>query len=181
MKRKKPVTLAQQYPQALLSPADVDDPYEPGAKLRVIKNVREHAISQLHSTGVITDDQRIAAELFRAKYEMSVLGASKAIDYTKERVDGGRLAEPLSERVQEAFQWLNSVARYPGIGKQGFSVLVAVCGEGKGLIETAKSWSGCHADGTRGHVYIKGRLIEALEELIKHSGMIAVGSNRRRI
>lgn len=180
MRRKKPVTLAQQYPQALLSPADVDDPYEPGAKLRVIRNLREHPIATLHHNGRISESQRIAAELFRSKYELSVLGAAKAIDYTKERVDGGKLSEPLSERSQEAFQWLNNVARYPSIGKVGFSILVAICGEGKGIAETAKTWSGAHVvAGSRGQGFILGRLIEALEGLIEHCGMTAIGTRRR--
>lgn len=179
MRKPKPVTLAQQYPRAVLAPADVDDPYEAGAKLRVIRNLREHPIATLHHNGTISESQRIAAELFRSKYELSVLGAAKAIDYTKERVDGGRLAEPLSERAQEAFQWLNSVARYPGIGKLGFTVLVAICGEGKGIAETAKAWNGSHAAGSRGQGYVRGRLIEALEGLIEHCGMTAIGRAKR--
>ena len=179
-RRKAPITLATSA-HIELKAGVVDDPYEKGAKLAVMMNVREHPISRLHHAGQISDSQKIAGEMFRANYERAVLGGSKAIDYTKERVDGGMAAEPLSEAVQRAVQWLNDVARYSGCGPRGYAVLTQICGEGHGLQETARRMRGSGAPGGRaGDGYVLGVLVTSLEALIQHCGMEAVGRGRRR-
>jgi hypothetical protein len=172
MSRKpKPVTLAGQYPRAVIAPADVDDPFEKGAKLRVVRNLREHPIAFLEAKGVLSTSQVIAADTFRKKWEATQRG-NQAIDYSKTRVDGGKLSDPLSERVQEAVSWLNLAARYPGIGVVGFAILVSVCGEGRGIAETAKRHN---KTGPRGEGYISSRLCEALDALNDHMDQVATG------
>jgi hypothetical protein len=159
----------------------VDDPYERGAKAEVLVNIREHTISRMHHAGQISDSQRIAAEAFRANYERAVLGSQKAIDYTKEHVDGGLPAEPLTEAVQRATQWLNDVARHSGCGQTGYAVLTHVCGEGKGIEETAKLFRSAGApSGRQGFGWVVGVLVVSLEALIQHLGMEAVGRPKKR-
>lgn len=178
-KRKVSVTLARST-HLELAEGMVDDPYERGAKLAVVVNVREHTISRLAHGGQISESQRIAAEMFRANYERAGIGGATAIDYTKERVDGGLPAEPLSEGVQRATQWLNDVARHSGCGQTGYAVLVALCGEGKGIEETAKRFRGSGAPaGKPGNGWVLGVLVVSLEALIQHLGMEAIGKRRR--
>ncbi|MEN9393192.1 MAG: hypothetical protein RLZZ104_1535 [Pseudomonadota bacterium] len=179
-RRKVSVTLATSAHMEMAK-AVVDDPYERGAKAEVLVNIREHPISRMHHAGQISDSQRIAAEAFRAHYERSVLGGQKAIDYTKERVDGGLPAEPLTEAAQRATQWLVDVARYSGCGQTGYAILTHVCGEGRGIQETAKRFRGSGAPGgMQGNGWVLGVLVTSLEALIQHLGMEAVGRRPRR-
>jgi hypothetical protein len=135
----------------------------------------------MHHAGQISDSQRIAAEAFRMHYEQAVLGGSRAIDYTKERVDGGLPAEPLTEAAQRATQWLLEVARDSGCGKTGYAILTHVCGEGRGVTETAKLFRGSGAPaGMQGNGWVVGVIVASLEALIQHLGMEAVGRRRRR-
>jgi hypothetical protein len=137
-RKKAKITLAGSYMQAELVATDVADPYEKGAEIRVMKNVREHPLHRLHHLGVIRPHQYLAGMEFCRRFELAGIGKQGAIDYSQDRVDGGLPAEPLSERMVEAFQWLNDVARYPDIGKQGFVALEAVCGQGKAVSEWAR-------------------------------------------
>lgn len=179
-KRKVTITLATSR-HVEIAEGLVDDPYEKGAKLRVIRNVREHPVSHLHARGVLSESQRIAGEAFRSNYERAVLGASRAIDYTKERVDGGLPAEPLTESAQRATQWLNDVARHSGCGMRGYAILTHVCGEGMGMEATARllRGSGCPG-GRQGIGWVQALLVDSLERLIQHLGMEAVGRSKRK-
>lgn len=179
-KRKVTITLATSR-HVELGEGLVDDPYEKGAKLRVVRNVREHPVSHLHARGILSESQKIAGDMFRAHYERAVLGGSRAIDYVKERVDGGLPAEPLTESAQRATQWLNDVARHSGCGMRGYAILTHVCGEGHGLVATSKMLrgSGCPG-GMQGIGYVQALLIDSLERLIQHLGMEAVGRERRK-
>ncbi len=176
-KAKKPLAMtSSHYLQSYLVAADVPDPYEPEKPLRVMRNLREHPLHMLAHNGRITDAQKWAGEIFRAKYERAVIGASIAIDYSKERVDGGPAIEPLTEGQQRAVEWLNQVARYPSIGKIGFAILTQICGEGRGIAETAEKWRGAHVQsGPRGEGYISSRLVECLDGLLDFMGAVAVG------
>lgn len=179
-RRKVSVTLATSAHMEMAK-AVVDDPYERGAKAEVLVNIREHPISRMHHAGQISDSQRIAAEAFRSNYERAVLGGSKAIDYTKERVDGGLPAETLTEAQQRATQWLVDVARYSGCGQTGYAILTHICGEGRGIEETAKRFRGSGAPaGKSGNGWVLGVLVTSLEALIQHLGMEAVGKSRQR-
>jgi hypothetical protein len=172
MSRKpKPVTLAGQYPRAVIAPADVDDPFEKGAKLRVVRNLREHPIAMLHHRGIIDDAQAHAASVFRKKWESTQRG-NMAIDYARTKVDGGAAVEPLPERAQEAYQWLNLLARHPGCGMVGFAILVAVCGEGRGVQETARRMKAPEKA-------ISFRLKEALSSTLEYMDQVATGASSR--
>ena len=159
--------------QAVVKAAVVDDPLEAGAKLRVSRNLRESPILMLHGNGRIDDAQLVAGELFRQRWEAAAVGGSmRGTDWGKARVDGGKpVAGVVGDRAADAMEWLNRVARYEGVGKIGFGVLVAVCGEGKGIAETAGHWEGAHVvAGSRGAGFVLGRLLEALDGLIEGEG-----------
>lgn len=168
--------------QAVIREIEVDDPYEPGEKLRVARNIREHPLHTLHANRRIDDAQLVAGEMFRRKWERAAIGASKSIDLSAIRVDGGGpVAGTLSDGAAESIQWLNRVARYPGCGKVGFAILSQICGEGRGIAETARLWVGAHVvAGSRGQGFVVGRLIEALDALIECEGMIAIGRQRSK-
>jgi len=177
-RKPPPITLAGSHQQVLIA-GEAVDPFEGDKKITVMRNAREHSISYLHHQKVIDDDQLIAANEFRRRYEAAMLGASQAIDYSRIRVDGGVSSEPLTERMQEAHKWLSEASSVPGVGMIGYAILVNVCGESKSLKDVASSWRGVHAPGSsRTHGYLSGRLCEALDAINKHFGLIAVGKGR---
>jgi hypothetical protein len=79
-------------------------------------------------------------------------------------------------------EWLNRIAAGK-VGLIGFLLLVAVCGEGRGIGETARRWrrdgSQFVAAGRPGDGYILGRLVEALDALLDAEGMTAIGQTNR--
>lgn len=165
----------------------VDDPYEPGAKLPVVRNVSEHPLTYLHARGRLhgaasmasRDSDGVAAmrfdagTRFRSHYERAIIGGAQAIDYSRVKVDGGQMSEPLSETVQASHAWLNDVAK-SNVGAIGYAVLVAICGEGKTLPVVALKFEGSIGlTGRRAEGYVSGRLIEALDALAQHLGLDA--------
>lgn len=190
-KKKKPISVA---PIAMgarclkIEMVEVDDPYtlKPGAKIIVARNLTP--LADLFKKGKIDNSQRIAGERFAHMYEHAELGGAKAIDYTREHVDGGGISDPLSAQQQEALDWLRCVIRYPGIGKHGFSVLRAVCGEGRSIPAFAKQIGmrngagyGIRARARAEEGYVQIRLIEALDCLVDYLGLNAKGSDRGRM
>ena len=177
-RKPKPVSLAPvpslDAHRALVF-AEVPDPYEPGRRVVVAKNVLAHPAELLYANGRIDDAQRMAGVKVMSLYERAEIGGSAAIDYGRVRVDGGILADPLAEAVHEARRALLGVRQAVGVG--GYAILMPVMGEGihvHRLIRErpalARGLSGKRAEG-----YITGRLREALDDLVKHWGLIAVG------
>ena len=173
MKKPKPVTLAKQYPRAMLAPAEVDCPYEPGAKIRAMRNVAEHPISAMLHRGSISEAQAVAANQFRANFERAMLGGAQGIDYAKIRVDGGVFSDPLPEATQRAFMWLSNVSKK--LDPVSWALLCQIAGEGLALADVAKKWRQYAASGSRGEGWVRGRFIEAIDSLIDATGQKSVG------
>jgi hypothetical protein len=179
--RKQPSPELSGTRHQILVIGEAQDVYEPQKKARVVRNMREHALSYLEHQGRITLDQKVAGDEFRRHYETAMLGASQAIDYSRIRVDGGIPADQLTERMQDAHRWLAQAAKVPGVGPVGYSILVAVAGEGKFISEVARSWQGSHSPGSsRTEGYLMERLCEGLDALAQHFGLVAVGRAKRR-
>jgi len=172
VKRKSPQLTSATYLQGVLVAADVPDPYEPDKPLRVMKNLREHPLHMLAHRNVINSAQQYAGEKYRANYERAVIGASIAIDYSRDRVDGGPTPEPLTESRQKAIEWLKRVASYPGIGKRGDAILSQICGQGFGIAECARNLK---YPGPRGEGFVSHRLVECLDTLLEFMGDVAKG------
>lgn len=85
-----------------VAPAIVDDPLEKGAKLRVVRSVRDDPLAGMHARNQIDDAQLAAGRLWQRYHEDSEIGGARAIDFTKEAVDGGRFKEPDITRQSKA-------------------------------------------------------------------------------
>jgi hypothetical protein len=185
----RPVTLAKSRQAGngpILAAATVEDPLEPGARLVVARNVGEHPLTYLRAKGrldgassrsthdrLATADARFAAgDSFRQHYERAMIGASRAIDYSRVKVDGGSPSDPLSESVQRSHAWLRDVAACRELGQIRYAVLVAICGEGR-LIPAAANHFGSTIGltGRRAEGHVSGLLIEALDVLAEHLGL----------
>lgn len=183
-RKPKPVTLApvpslDRHRQ--LAFVEVADPFEPGRKITVAKNIHSHPAEWLFANGRIDEAQRVAGLRVRALYERSEIGGSAAIDYSRVRVDGGTLADPDAEAVHEARRALVGVRGAVGVG--GYAILMPVMGEGlqAGQLARERPSLARGLSGRRAEGYIIGRLREALDDLVQHWGLVAVGGRSKRL
>lgn len=90
-RRSKDTLIAGQY-----AAIEVDDPYDIGEKIVVLRQLRCDPLARLHSHHQIDEAQYHAGRAYQKDWEIAERGA-RAIDPTKEAVDGGRLPEPLTD------------------------------------------------------------------------------------
>lgn len=110
------------------APIEVDDPYEHGEKLVVLRQLRNDPLARLHSHHQIDDAQYHAGRAYQRDWEVAERGA-RAIDPTKEAVDGGQLPEPITDRQAKARKRLTEV--HAVLGRRMTAVLQAVLIERK--------------------------------------------------
>jgi hypothetical protein len=89
-------------PTSSVAPVMVPDPYSEGGYILAMRSVRDDLPAYLHTHRQIDDHQFAAARLYQRDVEMSEQDGLRAIDPTREHVDGGLPPEPLSERQQDA-------------------------------------------------------------------------------
>lgn len=146
----------------------VDDPFEAGQRYVATVNVRESSIDHMASRGRIDASQKAAGDRFRFLWEKAAVGRNQAMDTTKEPVDGGGGGgDPISDDLIRASQELSRVMR--AVGPVGAKLLVSLVGEGKRIEEVAAQWrqDGGVVSGRRAEGYITGRLVEALDDLVR--------------
>lgn len=96
---------------------EVDNPYalEPGEKIVAFRSLRDDPLERLHSRGQIDDAQRDAGKAYRKDLELAEIGGARAIDPTKEAVDGGRLPEMYSAARSKATGRLKAAGAVMGL------------------------------------------------------------------
>lgn len=78
---------------ARVAPILADDPYEHGAKITVIRSLRDDPLAAMHNAKQIDESQFVAGRHWQRAYELSEIGGVRAIDPTREAVDGGQIAQ----------------------------------------------------------------------------------------
>jgi hypothetical protein len=129
-KRKKPYhpgrahdRRAQDLPyNAVVAAVEVDDPLavEPGEKIVALRSIRNDPLGRLHSHRQIDDAQYRGGRAFQGDWEKAERGP-RAVDTTREYVDGGEPREPITDAQRSAVLRLNRAERE--LGADG-SVLV---------------------------------------------------------
>lgn len=120
------------------APIEVDDPYERGGRITVIRQMRSDPLARLHAHGQIDNAQYHAGRAFQHDWETAERGA-RAIDPSKEAVDGGRIPEPLTDRQAQARTRLILVQKE--LGRRLNGVLIAVAVHGMTMEQIAQSRS----------------------------------------
>jgi hypothetical protein len=94
---------------------EVDDPLglEPGEKIVTLRSLRNDPLGRLHSHHQIDEAQYQGGRAFQDDWEKAERGP-KAVDPTREYVDGGRAREPITERQRKAVLRLNRAERELG-------------------------------------------------------------------
>lgn len=109
------------------APIDVADPFDPESKITVLRQLRSDPLARLHAHRQIDDAQYHAGRAYQRDWEVAERGA-RAIDPTREAVDGGKLAEPLTDRQARARARLIDIESV--IGRKIKTVVDAVLIEG---------------------------------------------------
>jgi hypothetical protein len=112
------------------APALVPDPLalNPGDMIVVVRQFRDDPLGRMHVRRQITDTQFAAGRAFQRDWEAAERGP-RAIDPSKEYVDGGVPAEPITERQRTAAKQLNHAMATLGqiVGSVVSDVLVGGC------------------------------------------------------
>jgi len=168
-KRKKPYhpdkihdRRSQDLPHnAEVATVEVDDPLalEPGDKIVVLRSIRNDPLARLHSHRQIDETQYRGGRAFQSDWEKAERGP-RAVDTTREYVDGGERREPITDSQRKAALRLNRIERE--LGADGSSLVHEVLilgmtmgqvGQRRGLL--TKRWSD----------YFARRLKECLDRL----------------
>jgi hypothetical protein len=122
-KRKKPHDPAKAHDRRsrdLLRNAEVatvvvDNPLalDPGDKIVVLRSTRNDPLGRLHSHHQIDEAQYQAGRAFQSDWEKAERGP-RAVDPTREYVDGGQTREPITEGQRKAVLRLNRAERELG-------------------------------------------------------------------
>lgn len=106
-----------------LVPMEVDDPYEDGGKIIVMRSKRDDPLGDLHARHMIDEAQYQAGRAFQRDFETAERGP-RAIDPSKEAVDGGLAPEPLTVAQMAAGRQLAIV--YRKLGHDGSAIVHGV-------------------------------------------------------
>lgn len=145
---------------AHVSIVDIDDPFEAGAKITAVRSLRDDPLAAMRASCQIDEVQFLAGRHWQFCYIRSELGAIRGIDPTKQRVDGGQLADPISEVQKKAIKDLNMADR--SLGVEGTVLIRDILGRGLTISQAADS-RGLITE--RGHNYIGKRFRECLDTL----------------
>lgn len=122
-KRRKPYDPAKAHDRrsqdlprnAEVATVEVDNPLalEPGEKIVALRSIRNDPLARLHSHRQIEDAQYQAGRAFQNDWEKAERGP-RAVDPTREYVDGGQIREPITESQRKAVLRLNRAERELG-------------------------------------------------------------------
>src|ERR1700753_3658848 len=94
---------------------EVDDPLalEPGEKIVTLRSIRNDPLGRLHSHRQLDEAQYQGGRSFQDNWEKAGRGP-RAVDPTREYVDGGQMREPITDRQRRAVLRLNRIERELG-------------------------------------------------------------------
>jgi hypothetical protein len=100
---------------AEVAAVEIDDPMalEHGEKIVALRSIRNDPLGRLHSHHQIDEAQYRGGRAFQDDWEKAERGP-RAVDPTREYVDGGQAREPITERQRRAVLRLNRIERELG-------------------------------------------------------------------
>ena len=102
-------------------------------KIAAQVNVRESAVATLASRKLIDASQAEAATRFRRHWEATGGAGAQAIDYSRDKVDGGQIADPIDIAQMKAARKLAEAEHT--LGARNYELVRRVCGEGSAMTE----------------------------------------------
>jgi hypothetical protein len=146
---------------AEVAAVEVDDPLalEPGEKIVALRSIRNDPLGRLHSHHQIDEAQFRGGRAFQDDWEKAERGP-RALDPTREYVDGGGMREPITERQRRAVLRLNRIARE--LGTDGSVLMREMLVQGLTMEQVALRRG---LRGQRWRDYFAKRLRECLDRL----------------
>jgi hypothetical protein len=139
--------------------AVVQDPFSPNDHITVLRFTRDDPLAGMLARSQIDQAQFSAGRQWQEHWENAGVGIIKAIDPTKEPVDGkGSVVDPFTDRQKEAFTELHVVQRT--LGYEGDLLVRDVLGERLPIMEAARRRG-------RSPRYVGVRFRECLETLAR--------------
>lgn len=149
-----------------MAPVTADDPYEPGATLTVLRSLRDDPLAAMHNAKQIDQAQFIAGRHWQRAYELVETGGVRALDPTRERVDGGGIPQAtISDAQIRAFGDLSKAT--VTLGLEGDSLIRDFLGRGLCVSDIAARRD---AQTERERGYLGRRLRECLNTLAVEFG-----------
>lgn len=105
--------MARELPEnASVRVVEVSDPYEVGATIAVVASLRDDPLGRLHDRRQIDDAQYAAGRHYQALCEAAEVSGVRAMDTTKEPVDGrGATSFPFTDRQLRAMKELAAMSQ----------------------------------------------------------------------
>ncbi len=151
----------------------VDDPTEKGKTQPAVRSLRDDPLAGMYSRSQIDSAQFQAGRYWQKAYEGAEIGSVRAIDTTKEAVDGGRFFGPDTDKQSKSLADLN--ASFRELGKEGSAIVRDILGA-RMSIKMAAASRGLTSKSEQ--EYIGRRFRECLETLAILWGY-APGKKRR--
>ena len=163
--------------EAEVAAIDVDDPHatKSGEKITVLRQLRSDPLARLHAHRQIDEAQYRAGRAFQRDSEIAGRGV-RALDPSRERVDGGAFAEAVTDAQVRAGKRLTEMERV--LGRTMHRVAHAVLVDGMSMETLAKALFDREGE-VAGKYY--GRLFrDALDLLAVEYGFAGRDSDPRR-
>ena len=168
-KRNKPHDPAQAHDRrsrdllrnAEVAVVEVDNPLalEPGEKIVALRSIRDDPLGRLHSRRQIDEAQYQGGRSFQNDWERAERGP-RAVDPTREYVDGGQMREPVTEGQRKAVLRLNRAERE--LGADGSALVHDVLVHGLSMEQVGQRRGLCSQ---RWNDYFARRFQECLDRL----------------
>lgn len=161
---------------AEVATVEVDDPLglERGDKIVALRSTRNDPLARLHSHRQIDDAQYRGGRAFQHDWERAERGP-RAVDPTREYVDGGQAREPITEGQRQAVLRLNRAERE--LGADGAALVHDVLILGM-TMEQVGGRRGLRTQ--RWKDYFARRLYECLDRLALIYGFATANAGRRQ-
>jgi hypothetical protein len=135
----------------------VEDPYGVG-KISVLRSTRDDPLAGMRARGFIDDAQFAAGRHWQQCWEDAQIGQIRAVDTTKEPVQGGPTCTPFTDKQREAFRELQLASVI--LGYEGDMIIREVLAQRMSLKDVGLKHH-------RPKKYIGMRFREALESMAK--------------
>lgn len=130
------------------------------ARVTVVRSLRSDPLAALKAQGVIDEVQFLAGQMWSWCFMRSEIGGVRGIDTTRTKVDGGAIADPLSETVKKAIADLRRARA--ALGEDGEALVTDVIGKGLTLARAADARG---LSSKSGREYVGRRFRECLDRL----------------
>lgn len=137
-------------------------------QVQVIRSLRDDTVSALYAAQQITRIQRDAGHRWEGWFHLSEVGPIKAIDWIKDKVDGGRMAEPIAGRALYGQEMLQECRK--ALGHEGDRLVRDILGVQRMSLRQAAEARGVGNEA--GRKYIGRRFRECLDSIAKVAGLV---------